>query len=155
MSTTTVPPPSVTYMEHGNMTVKDVDATTTFLKLALPDFRVRGGGLISEGRPWSHVGNDYCYVALEGARGTGTRARYSDPGINHIAFVVKDLDALIERLDNAGHGYTNSISGKKTDYRRRVYYNSDSEGQEEWEFVEYLTDDVSLRNDYKTAEVTI
>ena len=64
--------------------------------------------------------------------------------INHIGFEVNDVDALCERLTAAG--FKNSTYPNKHPHRRRVYFN-DADGND-WEFVQYFSDDMSLRNDY-------
>lgn len=137
------------YLEHANITVGDIDKAIKFLTTAFPDFKVRGGGESETGggiRKWLHIGTDVTYVALESvsSKDEGTRRLYRDVGINHIGFVVEDVEAIIKRLKNAG--YKESISVEPHPFRKRVYF-YDSDGIE-YEFIEYLSDDFSERNDY-------
>ena len=141
----------MSYVEHSNMTVKDLDKTTEFLLLALPDWRIRGG---SDGgdRRWRHVGNDTSYIALEEAREPGDlrtiRKFYRQEGINHIGIVVEDVDAVTARLEAAG--FTHSIPTKVNGFRKRTYfYDSDTV---EWEFIQYTSDKMEERNSYTEEE---
>ncbi len=129
-------------LEHGNIRVGDLDEAVRFLTTALPNFRVRGGGSSGDGSRWLHVGTDNTYVALTEA--TGDRRPSDGPGLNHLGFVVDDVDAVRERLAEAG--YEQSSVGEPHRYRMRGYF-FDRDGVE-WEFVEYLTDDPAKRNDY-------
>jgi catechol 2,3-dioxygenase-like lactoylglutathione lyase family enzyme len=133
------------YVEHANITVSDLDASLKFLQCALPELAVRGRGE-ARGRRWLHIGTDVTYVALEQPPELGdTRRRpYADPGVNHVGFVVDDVDAVRERLH--AEGYQEGISAEMHPHRRRIYF-YDGDGSE-WEFVEYLSDDPGERNDY-------
>ena len=135
-------------LDHANLIVRDVDATTRFLQTAFPDFRVRGQGG-STGARWMHVGNDTTYVALNEASDTSDQwVPYSGkPGLNHLGFEVDDAEALRDRLRAAGYKDTSVPNSHPA--RTRVYFN-DVDGTD-WEFVQYLTDDVELRNDYELA----
>lgn len=136
-------------LEHANITVKDIEVARDFLLLAVPDFRVRHQGFanIEEGtRRWMHVGNDHQYIAIEDTSQNREveRTPYRDIGVNHFGFVTDDLNALTKRLTDAGyHKFDLHAEGP---YRRRAYF-SDPSGFE-WEFVEYLTEDPKLKNDY-------
>lgn len=137
------------YLEHANITVSNIDETIKFLTTAFPDFKVRGGGESETGgviRKWLHIGTDETYIALESvsSKDEGSRRPYRDVGINHIGFVVKDVEVITRRLKEAG--YKESISVEPHPYRKRVYL-YDSDGIE-YEFIEYLSDDFSERNDY-------
>ena len=131
------------YLEHVNVTVDDLDETVRFLTTALPDFRVRHRHE-DNGRVWMHVGNDTSYFALNGSLNP-TESRRQE--LNHVGFVVDDVEAVRQRLRDAGYpsGYQD---GEIIDhpFRRRVYF-LDRDGNE-YEFVQYLSDQPEQRNTY-------
>ena len=138
------------YLEHANITVSNIDKTIRFLQTAFPEFEVRGyGETKSEGvtRKWLHLGTDETYVALEqtSADDEGSRRRYRDVGVNHIGFVVENIDEVVGKLEEAG--YKQSIGVDPHPYRKRAYYFDDD--LNEYEFIEYLSDDPAKRNDYE------
>ncbi len=137
------------YLEHANITVDDIDEAIRFLTIAFPDFTLRGSGeMTADGitRNWVHLGTEETYVALEqvSAADQGSRRPYRDIGINHIGFVVEDVDSIKNRLTE--NGYRKSIEVEPHPYRKRVYF-YDGSGIE-YEFVEYLSDNPAERNDY-------
>jgi catechol 2,3-dioxygenase-like lactoylglutathione lyase family enzyme len=67
------------------------------------------------------------------------------PGVNHLGFEVDDVEALRDRLKSAG--YEDSTVPNEHPYRKRVYF-YDHEGND-WEFVQYLTNDPAKRNYYE------
>jgi catechol 2,3-dioxygenase-like lactoylglutathione lyase family enzyme len=136
-------------LDHANLIVRDIDETIRFLQTAFPDFRVRGGGTGPTGARWVHVGNDDTYLALNQATADAEpwTPYAGKPGLNHLGFAVDDADALQARLRAAG--YKDSTVPNSHPARRRVYF-YDKEGND-WEFVEYLTDDLALRHDYELA----
>lgn len=139
-------------LEHANITVKSVDEATRFLGKAFPGARVRGEGPIhgNEGRGrWVHFGTDDHYIALqENSNHSAPRdVTYTNDGINHIGFVVEELDLLMARLEEAGYSLSPDSAMSGHPFRRRAYY-FDANGIE-WEFVEYLSDDPAERNDYR------
>ena len=96
------------------------------------------------------MGNDETYVNLTHAPdGDVTmRAPYSGtPGLNHLGFEVDDVEAVRARLRAAG--YRDSTVPNDHPHRRRVYF-LDASGQD-WEFVEYASDDPKERHDYEIA----
>ena len=132
-------------LEHANLSVTDPDATTRFLQAAFPDFRVRGEGKDGLGRPWRHVGNNDFYVALQSVPHNPGRAPYgNDVGLNHLGWEVDNLDALVERMREAG--FEPNLSADDHPARNRRYF-YDPDGND-WEFVTYLSDDPAERNDY-------
>ncbi len=134
-------------LEHANMAVRDVEAMIRFLRTAFPEFRERGGGTGSSGQRWVHVGTDDTYLALNQAtkEPSKTREPYSaEPGFNHLGYEVSDVDALRTRLLAAG--YRESTVPNSHPHRKRVYF-FDPEGND-WEFVQYFSDDSAERNDY-------
>ncbi len=138
-------------MEHANITVRDIPAMIEFLRTAFPEFRVRGEGVSQEGVRWVHVGTDETYIALSEAK-VRPESRFEPysgaPGVNHVAYVVDNVDGIRERM--AAGGYRDSTVPNKHPYRKRLYF-YDPEGND-WEFVEYLTEDPAKRNDYQLAD---
>lgn len=135
-----------TYLEHANLTVRDLDQTVAFLQTALPDLKIRGQGMGLHG-PWLHIGTDESYLALEEAsQDGGSRAAYADPGLNHLGFVVADAEAVRQRMQAAG--YREGFQAPDHAFRQRVYF-FDPDGNE-YEFVEYFSDRPEERNDYSS-----
>lgn len=133
-------------LEHANLSVTDVDAMLGFILAAFPEFRVRHDSGSADPERWVHVGDADTYIALNRAR-AAAQARtpsYYTPGFNHLGFVVEDLDALRARL--LAGGYREEPPPKQHPARRRAYFR-DPQG-EEWEFVQYLSADKALQNDY-------
>jgi catechol 2,3-dioxygenase-like lactoylglutathione lyase family enzyme len=134
------------YLEHANLTVRDLDEAIRFLRTAIPEFSVRHRGF-SNGREWAHVGNDATYIAVSTApEDVQHREAYEDLGVNHIGFVVENADGVASALRSSGYE-----EGMKVDphpARKRIYFH-DADGNE-WEFVEYLTDNAPSRNDYSS-----
>ena len=138
-------------LEHANLCVRDIDGMIRFLQTAFPDFRIRFDGQGSDGARWVHVGTDETYLALNHATVKPDQkwAPYSGlPGVNHLAYEVDDVEALHERLTAAG--YEDSTVPNAHPYRKRVYFH-DSEGND-WEFVQYLSDDRAKRHDYELPD---
>lgn len=133
------------YLEHANITVPDIEAATRFLQTAFPEFRVRGGGKRPDGL-WRHVGDDVTYLALqqESQHHPDPRTRYVHDGVHHLGVVVEDVHGLEQRLRAAG--YRQNAMGEDHPARMRRYFFDDA-GME-WEFIQYLTDDFALRNEY-------
>src|SRR5262245_8670844 len=138
-------------LDHANLTVRNIDETLRFLCTAFPDFRIRAEGEKGNGRRWLHVGPDRAYLALDEARAEPAERWVpygGKPGTNHLGFEVDDAEALRARLHGAG--YQDSTVPNRHPFRRRVYFH-DSEGND-WEFVQYLSDDPTERNDYDIAD---
>lgn len=136
------------YLEHLNLTVVDIDRTIRFLRTAMPEFEVRGTGADNGGtlKRWVHLGTETSYVAIEdrGAQGPGPHEAYVHPGVNHIGFVVEDADEVAERLRSAGYREKKSVMTHP--HRKRIYF-LDEDGIE-YEFIQYLSEKLSERNDY-------
>jgi len=134
-------------LEHANLIVRDIDATMRFLQVAFPEFRIRFDGRDSHGRRWVHIGTDDTYIALTQSTGEAEQ-RWTPydgiPGVNHLAYEVDDVEALRARLQSSG--YKDSTIPNQHAYRKRVYF-YDPDGND-WEFVEYLSDDPAKRHDY-------
>ena len=134
-------------LEHANLAVRDVDGMLRFVRTAFPEFRVRGEGKTWQGTRWVHVGSDATYLALFEASREPAEAwvPYAGrPGLNHLGYEVEDVEALRARMREAG--YTDSTVPNAHPHRRRVYFH-DPEGND-WEFVQYHSEDPAERNDY-------
>lgn len=140
-------------LDHANLAVRDIDETLRFLGTAFPEFRVRGEGKTWQGTRWVHVGTDDVYLALNEATREPAEpwVPYGGrPGTNHLGFEVDDVEATRARL-RAG-GYPDSTVPNSHPYRRRVYFH-DRDGND-WEFVQYLSDDPAKRHDYSLPDAT-
>jgi catechol 2,3-dioxygenase-like lactoylglutathione lyase family enzyme len=127
------------YLEHANLSVGSIDAMLKFLKAAFPECRMRGGGVV-DGVRWAHIGTDDSYVAL-----TEVGRPAPDVGdLNHLGYVVDDVEAVAHRLGAAG--FREGFQSPPHPYRKRRYFHDPDD--REWEFVEYLSDDPAQRNDY-------
>ena len=132
-------------MEHANISVRDIAKAVRFITTALPDFRIRGGD--TSGREeWLHVGTDDTYISLaHQPRGTSEGRNPLDLRVNHIGIVVQDVAGVIARLEAAG--YRQDYMPEVSEWRKRYYF-LDDDGQQ-WEFIEYMTDDPALKNAYE------
>ena len=139
-------------LEHANLCVHDIDAVIRFLQAAFPEFRIRHDAIDPSGSRWVHIGTDETYIALnqasarERTRGTPYKGR---PGLNHLAYEVDDVEAVRARLHAAG--YKDSTLPNAHPYRTRVYF-YDPDGND-WEFVQYMSDDPAKRHDYKLPDL--
>jgi catechol 2,3-dioxygenase-like lactoylglutathione lyase family enzyme len=132
------------YLEHANMTVRNLDEAIRFLTTAIPEFTVRHRGM-ADGYEWAHVGTDQTYIAIsEDPEAGHTHEAYDELGVNHIGFVVENADLVAKALNQAG--FEEGIRVDPHPYRKRIYF-YDQDGNE-WEFVEYFTDEAALRNQY-------
>jgi len=120
-------------LEHANLTVRDIDGMIRFLQTAFPEFRVRGEGKNRDGGRWVHVGTDQTYIALSPAK--------REPEQHWMPYQGA---ALCQRMMSAG--YQDSTPPNAHPYRKRRYF-YDPEGND-WEFVEYLSQESTQRNDY-------
>ena len=140
----------VVRLEHANLFVKDIEGMIRFLRTAFPEFRVRGEG-ICNGCRWVHVGTDETYLSLNQAYAEPEKpwTPYRGlPGVNHLAYEVDDVEALCKRMKTAG--YRDSTPPNKHPHRKRRYF-YDAEGND-WEFVQYLSQDPAERNDYQLPD---
>ena len=134
-------------LEHANMVVRSIDDAVRFLTAALPEFRIRREGL-NEGQRWMHIGTDDTYIALNEASDEPAEKWVpydGKPGINHLGYEVDDVEALRDRL--AAAGFKDSTYPNNHPHRKRVYFH-DADGND-WEFVQYFSDDPAERNDYE------
>lgn len=98
-----------------------------------------------------HIGTDDTYIALSEASKEPVEnwVPYSGrPGVNHLGYEVDDAEALRKRMTAAG--YEDSTVPNAHPYRKRVYFN-DPDGND-WEFVQYFSDDPAQRNDYELVD---
>lgn len=138
-------------LEHANLVVRDIDATIRFLTTAFPQFTIRYDSAGAEGERWVHIGTRDTYLSL-----TRATAEASEPwvpysgraGVNHLGFEVDDVDALRARMQAAGYRDNTVPNGHP--YRTRVYFH-DPDGND-WEFVQYHSDDPAERNDYEKVD---
>ena len=134
------------YLEHANISVRSLDNAIRFLSTAFPHFKVRGKGE-SSGKKWIHIGTDDTYIAFSEANGgVNGPVAYSEPGINHIGFVVNDAETIRTALLEAG--YREGFVADPHPHRKRIYFHDGDDN--EWEFVEYFSDNPAERNDYTT-----
>ncbi len=134
------------YLEHVNITVKNIDESIKFLSAAFPEFKVRGQGEDADKDRWLHFGTEQYYIALQqnSVPHTSKRRRYIDVGVNHLGFVVEDLSGISNRLTAAGYKCT--MQSEPHEFRDRMYFVDNDEV--EWEFVEYFSSANSERNEY-------
>ncbi len=134
------------YLEHLNMTSTDVDESVLFLLTAMPELRIRGGGEGEKARRWVHVGTDDSYLCIEdrGATEKGPHQPYIHPGVNHLGFVVEDAAEVARRLRNAG--YREGSTYLDHPFRHRYYFFDHDDN--EYEFVQYLSDNPAEMNQY-------
>ena len=128
-------------LEHIHVNVPSIAATERFLRAAIPEFKPRGGGEAEDYGRWLHLGTDTNYIALTEVAGAKPMQH-----LRHIGMQVDDLAALIARLRAVGIEPSDSSSLDDHPHRRRVYY-VDGNGLD-WEFVQYLSEDPSERNNY-------
>ena len=135
-----------TYIEHANITVPDIDAAIAFLKVVEPAFAVRRDEIHAKGYRWAHIGGDRCYIALQephpDSHPRDPRRPYKDFGVNHLGWVVGDLDAVVARLEQAG--YRRGLAVAPHPHRKRAYFHDAADF--EWELVEYTSDDPAERH---------
>lgn len=130
------------YLEHANITVKNLQKGIHFFQTAFPHFRIRAKG--NDPREWVHLGDDTTYLAINQVIGNTDidRENYDDLGINHIGFVVEDVNAIVQQLISAG--YKRDYPRQEEKFRIREYF-ADEDGNQ-YEFVEYLSNKIEERN---------
>ena len=131
-------------IEHANVNVSSIETAIKFFQTAFPHFRIRGSG--GDAWRWVHIGTDDTYICLNGnpEQNPELRSGHRGYGFNHIGFIVDDADALRERMLQAG--YQEAYKVAPHPFRKRVYFH-DPDGNE-YEFVEYLSDNPAERNRY-------
>lgn len=137
-----------TFLDHANVTVVSIDRAQSFLRIALPHFQVRGSGTTDHGdwtESWLHFGTDDLYVSLNETSlvKKAERNAREETGVNHVGFTVEDVDALLHSYEAEGF---RSARIDERPARLRLYV-TDHDGIT-WEFIQYLSDNPSERNDY-------
>jgi len=104
------------HLEHVNLTVLNVDRSIDFY-CQLLDLKVRWQGTNSAGRPAAHIGDERSYLALfEAGEPAASEPDYDHAGLNHVGFVVDDLQAMKRRLHDLGvdaHGEADYEPGQR------------------------------------------
>lgn len=138
------------YLEHANITVNDLQEAIKFFQTAFPHFKIRGGG--HGQREWVHLGDDDTYIAINQATQTVLRAEknYEAAGINHIGFVVQDVEEIAKNL--LSNGYKRDFPKAVEQFRVRDYF-ADADGNQ-YEFVQYLSEVPAEKNSYANLETT-
>ncbi|VUD58589.1 Metallothiol transferase FosB [Thalassocella blandensis] len=135
-------------LEHINLVVEDIPRALRFYQAALPHWKIRGEGRApwyDKMRTWIHFGDDYQYITFndngEGGNRDLTKHR---SGLAHFAFIVDNMEAVIQRLQQAG--FAIASNGANHPFINNVYF-IDPDGFEV-EFVEYRSDIPAERNLY-------
>jgi len=134
------------YLEHANITVNDLQEAIKFFQTAFPHFKIRGGG--SEIREWVHLGDDDTYIAINQAKQNDLKVdkNYDGIGINHLGFVVQDVEEIANNL--LSKGYKRDYPKQVEQFRVRDYF-ADADGNQ-YEFVQYLSEVVQEKNSYNS-----
>ena len=132
------------YLEHANITVNDLQEAIRFFQSAFPHFKVRGGG--NDMREWIHLGDDDTYIAINQAKQSDLKVdnNYDKIGINHLGFVVQDVEKIANNLLSSG--YKRDFPKEVEQFRIRDYF-ADADGNQ-YEFVQYLSDKPEEKNSY-------
>ncbi|GJL95784.1 MAG: glyoxalase [Hyphococcus sp.] len=135
-------------LEHANLVLTDIEPTLEFLKLAFPQWRIRGEGKsewYGKPRRWVHFGDDDTYITLnDHGEGKQRDLKGYSPGLAHLGFSVEGVEAIAARLTEAGYIVTHN--GEDHPHRKNIYYR-EPDGLE-IEFVEYFSDAPEERNLY-------
>ena len=134
------------YLEHANITVTNLQDAVKFFQTAFPHFKVRGGG--NDMREWVHLGDDDTYIAINQAKQNETIIgnSYDLIGINHLGFVVQDVEEIARNL--ISNGYKRDYPKQVEKFRIRDYF-ADADGNQ-YEFVQYLSEEAHERNSYNS-----
>ena len=137
-------------LEHLNLVVNNINASLDFYRQAFPHWTIRGQGEATwSGKPrrWLHFGDHDQYLAFnDNGEGAARDLGGHQPGLAHFAFVVTNIQAVEQRLNEAG--FLRAKDGQADAYRSNAYY-LDPNGFEV-EFVEYHSDLPEQRNRYDT-----
>ena len=97
-------------------------------------------------REWVHLGDESTYIAINQALETESNVpnSYDRIGINHLGFVVDDVEEIATNL--LKNGYKRDYPKQVEKYRIRDYF-ADSDGNQ-FEFVQYLSEKVEEKNSY-------
>ncbi len=129
-----------TRLEHFNVTVPDIDASISFIKVIAADYEVRKDEVSDRGYRWVHIGNEESYIALQephpGFESMAPLETYRNHGVNHIGLIVEDAAKIEKKLLDKGFKPNGPMIVET--HRKRLYF-YDQAGFE-WEMVEYLSD---------------
>jgi catechol 2,3-dioxygenase-like lactoylglutathione lyase family enzyme len=129
----------ITKIEHVNITVPDIDAAVSFIKIVAPDFEIMKDDKSLNDKRWMHIGNEEFYFALQEAHidvnPKKQNQTYINYGFNHVGLVVNGIDNIEKKLLESG--YNKGIDTPIEKFRKRAYF-YDNAGFE-WELVEYLS----------------
>ncbi len=135
-------------LEHINLVVKDINASSDFIQTAFPDWSIRGQGQnewYGNTRNWVHIGTQEYYITLnDNGQSSNRNLKSNNLGLAHIGFQVDDLDGIAKRLQDKG--YEIATIGAEHPYRKTLYF-IDPAGFE-FEFIEYFSDKPDLKNQY-------
>lgn len=133
-------------LEHINLVIKDLNKSLAFYQAAFPHWKIRSQGdgeWYGKPRTWVHFGDNYQYLALnEFGEGNNRDLCGHQVGLAHFAFVTSNLDALVDRLYQAG--FEPDKDGAEEPYRKNLYF-IDPDGFEV-ECIEYSSDLPEQRN---------
>lgn len=92
------------YLEHANVTVRDPEGSAALLNQLL-GWKERWRGPAANEGFTIHVGDDRQYIAFyTGPHGDDVPSSFSKgKPLNHLAFVVDDLDAIERRVSELGY----------------------------------------------------
>lgn len=132
------------YLEHANITVNDLQEAVKFFQTAFPHFKIRGGG--NGLREWVHLGDEDTYLAINQAKLSDLKVdkNYDKIGINHLGFVVKNVEKVANNL--LRNGYKRDFPKEVEQFRIRDYF-ADADGNQ-YEFIQYLSDKPEEKNSY-------
>jgi len=132
------------YLEHVNITVNNLEEAIQFFQTAFPHFKIRGGG--DKLREWVHLGDEHTYIALNQAEAPLQKVEknYEKAGVNHIGFVVQDVEEIANKL--LTKGYQRDYPKQVEKFRIRDYF-ADTDGNQ-YESVQYLSEVPAEKNDY-------
>ena len=93
-------------IEHLNLVVANMDDTLAFYRAAFPHWYIRVQGeadWYGTTRTWMHFGDDYQFLTFnDNGTGQNRDLKSNQVGLAHFAFVVSSLDAVVNRLLEAG-----------------------------------------------------
>ena len=124
----------IAQLEHTNFTVADADVTAKWM-CDLFGWHIRWAGASLAGGRSVHVGTDTHYLALytPGTPGKAKGDNYATiGGLNHLAVVVSDIDAMEDAVKAQGFA-----TGNHADYEpgKRFYFHDNDDI--EYEVVQY------------------
>ncbi len=90
------------FLEHVNLTVSNLERSLAFYQQIF-GYQVRWQGNFGSGAKGAHLGDDRQYISLMEADSPGRAEQRMDiVGINHIGFVVDDIESVKARVIEMG-----------------------------------------------------